>query len=249
MNGEYFILEPDGSQDGPYGEEELLDLMDQGELSPGTRCMDADSGRITRLGKLFHVVAPPAPAPVPWKPAPFPRARKDDEEEDGAPSAAREPAPGRPRARLLYHGSPCVLTYWRSALLAVVLFAGGWLAREKMPALLALGPLAGMGVLLYTVLRRMRSRYIVTTTRVELRRFAGGSRVLAIREILAIRVKRSGFPGLLGIGTVIFASATGPARDVVFPRVWRASALRDLVSRLQEAAQLSPGSSGIFESR
>src|SRR5689334_21889413 len=106
--------------------------MDAGEIAAGTPCLHVPSGKVSEAGSLFRVLAPfpDKPASAEWKPAPFP----DDK---GAP--AQPGSPDKPGVRLLYIGCPCVLSYWRSFLLAAALIAAGIFAREKVPALLAAG--------------------------------------------------------------------------------------------------------------
>lgn len=235
MSDDYFILLPDGSREGPYAEEELLDFIDAGEIEPATTCLHAASGRMCEAGALFRVIAPvdvsaaPAAAPVAWKPAPFPDAAVQD-----APATGHQAL----RPRLLYRGHRCFLTYWRSALLAVVPVAGGWLGREAAPALFAVGLLAGMSVLLWAVLHRMSALYLITSLRVEAVSglISKSSRELRIADIRTINVDRRGWTGWLGVGNVTFSGAGTPQEDVRFQRVWRASALKMLVRRMQEVA-------------
>jgi Bacterial PH domain len=229
---EYYILKPDGIRDGPYAEEEVLDLLEGGGVTPDAPCLDASSGRVCEAGALFKVINPelePAspPAPVPWQPAPFP-------ESEGPPGASA--LPDKPPARLLYRGNPCFLTYWRSGLLASLLWSGGWLARDRFPALLPLCLAAGAVVLLAAVLRRLSRQYFISSARVEIVEglLARSSRELRIADIRAINVTRKGPTGLLGIGTLGFSSAAGAPDDVVFQSVWRASSLKEMVRRIQD---------------
>jgi hypothetical protein len=239
VSADYFILQPDGTRDGPYAEEELLDLMDSGEIAAGTPCLHGPSGKVSEAGSLFRVLAPLSDksGSVEWKPAPF----RDEEEQSPEPAT-----PDKSRVRLLYAGSPCLLSYWRSFLLAVVLIAGGAYAREKVPALLAAGLLSGMFVMLLAVLHRMKSRYVVTTARVECHRglLFRTSRELRIADIRAINVTGAGAAGLPGIGRITFSSAAGPQEDITFDRVWRASSLKSLVRRLQDAPPSQDGHRG-----
>jgi hypothetical protein len=221
VNRDWHILLPDGSREGPYAEEELLDFLDTGEITAATRCRHITTGRTAAAGSLFHTVSPvfvvpPAPAPVPWEPAPFP------EEKPAAP----------PRTRLLFHGHPCLLCYWRSALLAAALVAGGALVQEELPAVFVLGLLCAAAILLRAVLHRMSRHYIFTTSRVEVRRglAAPRSRELRIPDVRAVNIHRSGCPG---IGTITFTGPASPADDVVFHLVWRPGRLKALVRRLQ----------------
>jgi hypothetical protein len=222
VSRDWYLLLPGGEREGPYAEEELLDFLDSGEITPEAPCHHPASGRTAAAGSLFRtlspvIVAPASPsAPVAWEPAPFP------EEKSAAP----------PRARLLYHGHPCVLCYWRSFLLAGVLAAGGALVRENLPALFVTGLLLAAVVLLRAVLHRMSAHYILTTTRVEVRRglFAPRSRELRIADIRAVSIHGSGCPG---IGTLRCAGPASPADDVAFRNVWRPGRFKVLIRRIQ----------------
>jgi hypothetical protein len=233
---EYYILKPDGIRDGPYAEEEVLDLLEGGGVTPDAPCLDASSGRVCEAGALFKVINPEAepaspPAPVPWQPAPLPES--DEPPEPPGASAL----PDKPPAHVLYRGNPCFLTYWRSALLATVLWSAGWLARDRFPALLPLCLAAGAVVLLAAVLRRLSRQYSISSVRVEMVEglLARSSRELRIDDIRAINVSRKGLTGLLGIGTITFSSAAGAPDDVVFQNVSRAAALKEMVRRIQDS--------------
>lgn len=230
MSDAYYILNPDGTRTGPCAEEEVLDLLESGALQPDEPCLHEDSGRICPAGAMFHVINPApepasAPAPVAWQPAPFP--------DDAAPKPA---APDKPRARLLYHGSPCVLTYWRSVLLAAAAIIAGFALRSTMPALLAAGLVIGPLILLRAVLHRLSTLYVITSARVEVIEglLSRSSRELRIADIRAINVTRTGLSGLLGIGNIAFSSAAGAQDDVVFHRVFGATGLKNLVRGLQD---------------
>ena len=228
MSDEYFILKPDGTRAGPFAEEEVLDLLDSGDAAPDDQCLHGASGRVSAAGAMFQVIEPEAarvapPAPVAWQPAPFP-----DEEEDAAAE--------KPRARLLYHGNPSVLTYWRSVLLAAACVAGGDLLRGRVPAMLAIGLVAGSLVLIRAILHRLSTQYFINSARVEVITglLSRSSRELRIADIRAINVTRTGLTGLLGIGSITFSSAAGAQDDVVFHRIFGASGLKNLVRRLQD---------------
>ncbi len=230
MSNDYYILHADGTRTGPCAEEEILDLLESGALHPDDRCLHAESGRVSPAGAMFHVIKPavePSPEPVPWQPAPFP----DDSSEKEAT------APEKPRVRLLFRGSPCVLTYWRSVLLAAGVIIGGYALRAGMPGMFVAGLIIGPLILLRAVLHRLRTLYLITGTRVEVIEglLSRSSRELRITDIRAINVTRTGFMGLLGIGSITFSSAAGAQDDVVFQRVFGATSLKNLVRRLQDA--------------
>ena len=200
MTAQYLITLPDGTADGPYTEEELLDMMDADELGAGTICEDMATRRRCRVRDLFKVIPPGNPLSV----------AAEDGDEDGpeeaehghypsknashepAQTAAAVPAPARwvpaplkappagvslPAAvavplRTLYTGHPSFWHYWRSFVASLALMAGGWYA-GKWPEggwWLAAGWLAGGGWLALTLLRRSSVEYKVTTRRVEVQR-------------------------------------------------------------------------------
>ena len=232
MSPEYYILLPDGTRAGPCAEEEILDLLESGDLDPDNKCLHAESGRILPAGQMFHVITPepepdpppPAePAPVPWQPAPF-------------PSGETKPA-SNSRPKLFYRGCPSALNYWASIILSGVLYASGIMLRHTHPDMFLLSQVCGSLILLSAVLRLVRTQYFITTACVATRTglVARSSRELPLSDINAINVERRGLFGLLGIGSVTFSSTRGPGHDVTFRRVRRVSALKRLVRKLQEA--------------
>ncbi|HEX2750570.1 MAG TPA: PH domain-containing protein [Verrucomicrobiales bacterium] len=229
MSADYFILLPDGSRDGPYAEEELLDLIDAGDLEPGSQCLHAATGEVSEAGRLFTVVAPAAvpsapkpPVPVQWKPA------SPSREASAAPPAARaRSSPG-------YSGNRGLLSFSFSLLLAGAFIAAGVYLRAWAPPLLAIGLLAGMTLLLIVTLRRMRIRYVITRGRVEIITglLTKSSREIPIAEIRAITVAHPGLAGLLGMGSITFSPSPG-APDITFHGVWFPGRLKSMVRRAQ----------------
>ncbi len=228
MSNVYYILNPDGTRAGPYAEEEVLDLLECGAMQPDDQCLHEESGRISAAGAMFQVINPapePAAAPVPWQPAPFP---------DG--DEGKVPASDKPRTRLLYRGSPCVLTYWRSVLLAALVVFAGYALRDKSPGMVPAGLIIGPLILLRAVMHRLSTLYLITNSRVEVIEglLSRSSRELRVADIRAINVTRTGITGLCGIGSIAFSSAAGAQDDVVFQRVFGATGLKNLVRRLQD---------------
>ena len=236
MIAEYLITLPDGTTDGPYTEEDLLDMVDADELGAGTICQDTVTGRRCRVRDLFKVIPPspaeaapePAPAPPPpptrWVPAPLPL------EEPAAPV----PLP----LRTLYTGHPSYWMYWRSLLAALLLMAGGWYAGrwENGGWWLAAGWLCGGLWLALTLLRRSSVEYRLTTRRVEVQRgfFSKSSTEIRIPDIRAITVRKTSFPGLLGVGDLSFSSAAEGESDILFQQTPGAHRLKNRIRRLQD---------------
>ena len=245
MIAEYLIHLSDGTTDGPYTEEDLLDMVDADELGAGTVCEDTATGRRCRVRDLFKVIPPPlaaaesgspsgeplaaadsTPAPARWVPVPFP--------EPAAAPAAPLPLP----LRTLHAGHPSLWMYWRSLVAALALMAGGWYAGrwEYGGIWLAGGWLSGSLWLALTLFRRCAIEYRVTTRRVEVERgiFSKSSQEIRIPDIRAINVRKSGFTGLLGVGDLIFSSSGGLEEDVIFHRIAGAHGLKNRVRRLQD---------------
>ena len=83
MKPVYFVLLPDGEREGPYDEEELLDLMDAGEFGRQTVVEEERSRKRSKLGELFQVIAdPPASVPAAAAARNAPLAAQDEEEID-----------------------------------------------------------------------------------------------------------------------------------------------------------------------
>ena len=245
MIAEYLIHLPDGTHDGPYTEEDLLDMVDADELAAGTFCEDTATGRRCRVSDLFKVIPPspltetnaagdaplrPPPTtspPARWVPAPLPEPRAD-----AAPAALP--------ARTVHAGHPSLLNYWRSMAASLALMAGGWYAGrwEDGGLWLAGGWLSGSLWLALTLFRRSAVEYRVTTRRVETMRgfLSKSSQEIRIADIRAINVRKSGFSGLLGVGDVIFSASGGAEEDVVFHQTAGAHNLKNRVRRLQDRA-------------
>lgn len=273
MTAEYLIHFPDGTTDGPYTEEDLLDMVDADELSAGAVCEDIATGKRMRVRQLFQVIPPaaassapppeaghngsdgrpsaaapaaapgppakaPSAAPARWIPAPLPESMPTASK----PAAAREPgpapraAPPPPPPRTYYSGSPSLLSYPLSLVLAFALTAGGWYAGRWDGNYLATGWLAGFSLLALVMLLRSASDYRVTSRRVEARigLLSKSSKEIRISDIRSINVTKSGMKGLLGVGTVIFSSSGGTEEDVTFRQIWRAHRVKDLVRLLQD---------------
>ncbi len=101
------------------------------------------------------------------------------------------------------------------------------------------GMLTGFGIcslsIIYIVLARAAHVYVITARRIEAVHglVAKDSTEIRVEDIRTINVRRSGIPGLLGVGTVDFSS-TGDSVDVSFADVWGARRIKKLVRRLQD---------------
>ncbi len=190
---------PDGSIDGPYTEEDLLDMVDADELGAGTICEDLATRRRCRVRDLFKVIPPDDSPPDISNPdgreAPAAAGNGTErpaleESRSPAPVPVPSPAPARwvpapvPKAgpvseapaplppRTLYAGHPSFWHYWRSLGISLTLMVGGWYAGrwEYGAWWLAAGWVSGTLWLALTLLRRSAVEYRVTTRRVEVQR-------------------------------------------------------------------------------
>ena len=233
MSALYLVLLPDGTHDGPFTEEDLLDLVDADEIGAGTICEHLETKARCRIRDLFKVIPPlpqPHPDPTslpPWVPAPLP------------PQPPPAP-PLPPPQRTVYLGHPSLWLYWRSLLLAACLLSAAWYAGTWPGGgwWLAIGWLLGGSSLALTLLRRASIEYLITTRRIEIQRglLSKSSQEIRLPDIRAIHLHTSGLRGLLGIGDLTFASAANAAEDLVFRQTPRAHALKQQVRRLQDRA-------------
>lgn len=242
---EYFLVRRDGSRDGPYSEEDLLDLLDADELSAGALCEDAATGRRLRVSDLFKAIPPENGAENPVPPPPPPPAVSPDRRPPSPKASARDAgtplefSPWRPAAatpemenlslpprragagRVRFQGHPSPLVYWRSLLLAALLAAAGGFAGQIDRQWEKSGLAAGLGGALLTLglthLRRLSRRYIITTRHVERQDglLSVSSREVRLEDIRTINVVKTGARGLPGVGTVTFSTTAAGDGDDV----------------------------------
>ncbi len=223
MSGYYLQRRGDSREEGPFSEEELLDWLDNGEIDDDDWCRPAGQTRARPVGELFQVISP-----------------EEEEEED--PTDLPEPTdPADPLSEehVLYRGSPSLLSYTSQlAAIAVVLAAGWWVGAFGLWWVVGA---VGVALLLLVrlLLHRAAREYVVTTERVEstvglLRR---ETREIRLRDLQAIRLRKTGSLGWLGVGTIIFARSDAPEEDVVFERIARA---RRVIARVCEWQKRAP---------
>ena len=251
MSHQFYILRH-GEKEGPLTEEEILDSLDLGDVAPDDDCIDCATGKAHRVGDVFQIVGgisslpdselgsvsnptpqrTAAPATPPISTNDQPRAREP------------EPAQQKPKQRtLLYFGHPSLLTYWRSFTLGIAIAAGGYYGSSYTGYLGLAAWLLTSLILIYIVVHRSSRDYFVTPLRVEVVDgiFSKNSKEVRIEDIRAINVKTRGVIGLLGVGTVEFASAGGDAIDVAFENVGGAHKVKQLVRHVQDQAQHGQG--------
>lgn len=88
MSARVFIQRRDGREEGPYSEEEVLDLLDSGQLSPRDWCRVNDQPHAQTIGEVFEIIAPEPPSSPRKTTAPHtprrvsPQARDEEENAD-----------------------------------------------------------------------------------------------------------------------------------------------------------------------
>lgn len=143
----------------------------------------------------------------------------------------------------LWQGSVSHFHYfgkWLLVLILVVALCGSFFLRFPDSADLLWGGRAALFVLvivlvLWIQLDRSRRKYAVTNKRVsaEYGIVNKSSNEVRIQDVRSINLKKTGFSGLLGIGTVEFSSAATDDADVIFWNTSDAEKVRDLVRSLQ----------------
>ena len=226
---ERFYILKNGERDGPFDESYVRFLLENEEIGFDDFC-ETEDGEQIRLGAMYEavedeVVEEPGEESGPQGGRPLSRgvAVRDQ------PAAAERPN------RILYHGRPSVLRYSFSWLLVIAGSLGGWiLGPHTLWGMLACFGIACLAIF-YVALSRASHQYLITPRRIETVRglVAKDSTEIRVEDIRTINVRRSGIPGLFGVGTVEFSS-TGDAVDVCFADIWGARRLKKLVRRLQD---------------
>lgn len=236
----------DGERIGPYTTDELLERVDRGEILYEDFCL--------RQGDSQHV---PVREVLDWDDADWRAAgwqenededadEEDDDEDDDeseswpGPGPRAMPASGRPDindpASRLYVGHPSLFSFPKSLSLAIAGLGLGLVLWDRNGWFLFGGLVLALLVFAYILFERSMRKYLITPKRVEIVHgfIAKNSNEVRIDDIRAINVKKPGFIGLLGIGSVEFASAGGDDIEVIFTQVSRPDAIKDLVRRLQD---------------
>jgi hypothetical protein len=138
--------------------------------------------------------------------------------------------------RVLYRGHPAWISFWKSLVLSVVMLVGGILTWEISGWILFGGLVVTLFAYGYIVMERSMREYVVTPKRVEVIHglISKSSEEVRVCDIRAINVRKEGMKGLLGIGSVEFASAGSDGGDVIFENVMGAHRLKERVRALQD---------------
>lgn len=240
MPDRYYIWEDD-ERSGPYSERELGRMLEDGIVSFAHECEHASSGEVVPLDELFEPLDGDG-EDAGWEEG---DGGADDgewdeseewEEESEEWEEWDEEADGPPPGAVLYSGHPTFLRYAGGFALVVLGVAFGlWLGPRGIWFFIG-----GFGVAVLTliliVVDRSTRLYTVTPRRVEVDwgLLARSSQEVRIEDIRTINVRKSGFAGVLGVGTVEFSS-TGDGVDVAFTDIWGAKKVKLLVRELQDA--------------
>ena len=219
-----FVLK-NGERLGPYGVDEIFDLLENGDLAYEDVCLREGASECQRLRDILD-----------WE-------RNEEEaskETDDSPEeefSKEEPVPQAPprSSRFLYIGYPSLITFPIPLFLLVGGVVGGiWLSfyGEWVPLAGFLIAILSFG---YISFQRSLQKYTISPRRVEVTTgfIAKSSREALIADIRAINVVRRGIAGMLGVGTVEF-NTTGDDPEVTFHDVWKADRVKSLVRQIQD---------------
>lgn len=244
MEPRYHIVRGD-RREGPFTEEEILDQIDLGQIRGGDLCVTDDDSTPRHIEDIFHVIAPvrktepttalPAREPI-EEGDPEPERAYDLEEDDEDSEEEVEEEQTDDERRLHYFGHPSYLCYWKTLLLGCAAVLGGFYGSQFSGWYLFAGVFVGAIAIAYVIIERTTHDYLVTGLRVEVVRgiISKSSREVRIDDIRTINVEKRGLLGLLGIGTVEFASSGTDVVDVAFRDVWAAHRVKRIVRKLQD---------------
>lgn len=164
---------------------------------------------------------------------------EEDEEEPLPPARPMRKRPSLPKNPnlILYAGHPSVLSFPKTLAIILLAFAGAIYGRQFSSWWLFGGLVAALFGVSWILLERSMRLYLITPRRVELIKglIAKSSNEVRIEDIRTINVRTPGIRGLLGVGTVEFASAGGGSVEVTFADVQSAHRIKGLVRRIQDA--------------
>lgn len=254
MPDRFYIWE-DEERHGPYSEAQVERMLEDRIISFSHQCENAGTGETVMLDELFETV------PENEAEEAVVDSTEEDEEwdyEDGGEEAAEDESEeewededeyeeaeeeeaeddGPPPNTILFIGHPTILRYGAALVLVVLAAAFGlWFGPKGLWFFIA-----GFGVAILTLIAVIVDRstqvYTVTPKRVELvwGLLTKSSNEVRIEDIRTINVRRKGFSGLLGIGTIEFSS-TGDKIDVTFTDIWAAQKVKALVREIQDGME------------
>jgi|GEM_PF-561639 len=243
---------------GPYSPTELGELLEDGVVLAEDLCCPEDRPSKVRpvawwlaqvddvdRAQQTEVKSRPAPRlisePIETKPA----SSGDPLFEGKVPLGGDTPVERRDppkhveapvRERVVYRGRPTILKYAKWLIVIALLGIGSMFLGRFGDIFPIIGWTVAIIAAIGLTFERYTKLYVVSDQRVELIEglIATSSREVRIRDIRAINVSRTGVLGLLGVGTVEFASAGSDEVEVAFADVARATKVKLLVRKLQQ---------------
>lgn len=230
VNERIFVLKEDRTI-GPFEIDEILEMLDSGELSYDDVCLREGAGETERLRQILDW---DEPEPVPN--APF---QDDTAEPEKPPAPETDRPPGTARgasSRPLYHGYRSIVTFPLAFLGLVGGVVGAVWLYPASAAYSFLGIALAVLSLAYLSLMRYTREYFITEKRVELVTglIARSSKEVRIADIRAVNVSCEGIAGMIGVGNVDFFTI-GDNPEVSFTDAWAAKEIKTLVRQLQDA--------------
>ena len=236
----------DGIRHGPFTAGELLDLVEAGEIDYDDVCQRAGCAKWEKVREVLDWEDGEAPPDLAIEED---EATEPEDGEDEAPEPRDPPpaSPGKKRRRssgpprnprtILYAGHPSVLSFPFALFVIAGSLAGGYWLHERSAWWIFAGMLGALFGISWILFQRSLRLYLITPKRIEVVMgfIAKSSNEVRIEDVRAINVHTPGLTGLLGVGTVEFASAGGNPIDVAFKNVYAAHRIKGLVRRLQDA--------------
>lgn len=253
-----FYIWEDEERHGPYTEGQIERMLEDRIVTFSHECENAETGETMPLDELFEIVpegelknqstaddegeadagegeyeyedeeGEAEDGEVAWEEEEWEESEEEEyegEEDDASP----------PPNAILFHGHPTYLRYTGLLVLAALGVAFGlWMGPNSLWYFIGGFGLAVL-ILIGIVIDRSTRVYIVTPKRVEViwGLFAKSSNEVRIEDIRTINIRKEGFAGWLGVGTVEFSS-TGDGIDVAFSELWAARSIKVLVRELQD---------------
>ena len=227
MQPAYFIL-TSGHREGPYREEELLDLWDAGQISSRQVCEQSPSGEQRALADWFEIIEPEESTDLPPAPVAF-----EDEEP-------------QPSEEILWEGHPFLFSEIKLLLAAT---AALWLGfHYATPIALGSGLTSGFLLLAVAITPRFSHFYRITTERIQTQTGLLWKREqeIPLSEIHNSRITPLPFLGWLGYGDLAFETTPGSGPPVIFKAIPRANRLAERVRHLQIASPRPPKKATFF---
>lgn len=237
----------EGALHGPFTIDDLLDLVESGDIDYEDECLPGGSETYLTVREILDWEDGAAPfeeeegateveaeeeAPEPARKAPRPAASPKPKRR----ARSRSGPPRNPRL-ILYAGHPSVLSFPFTLSLIAAALGAGYVLSARSGWWMFAGLIAALFGVSWILFQRSLRLYLITPKRIEVVKgfIAKSSNEVRVEDVRAINVHTPGLIGLLGVGTVEFASAGGNAIDVEFRHVYAAHRIKGLVRRLQDA--------------